>query len=291
MLCDFRILVSASNFMHEFVSLGGRIILASEAFVSSLSAATFYGRGIFTTLAVYRSTPFQWEKHWNRIESNAAVIGLDLDGLTEDAIKNSLSEIIERNQLINGRARLTFFDNSLKGVWNYPANLQTSSLITTADFRKVSADLRLTLAPFPLYSKGALVGVKSCNYLENILSLEGARKAGFDEAVRVNENGEIVSAMTANILWTSGGEIFTPPLESGALAGTTRSFLLENFPIIERKANLSDLKKADEIILTSAGLGIAKIGIFDDRSLIEKKLFMKISEHFAATCRALGQTI
>lgn len=271
--------------MHEFVSLNNRITPASETFISGLSAAAFYGRGVFTTIAVYDSTPFQWKKHWRRITANAAVTNLDLSKLPEETIKNSVSEIIERNRVTDGRARLTFFDNSLKGVWNYPAQNQTSALITTADFKNVPGDLRLTLAPFPLHSKSALIGVKSCNYLENILTLEHARKSGYDEAARLNENREIVSAAAANIFWINGSEIYTPPTGAGALAGTTRSFLLENFSVTERKAAVGALRKADEIILTSAGLGVARVSVFENRNLTEKSAFTEISEHFVKSCR------
>jgi 4-amino-4-deoxychorismate lyase len=100
--------------------------------------------------------------------------------------------------------------------------------------------------------------VKSCNYLENILSLEDAKDRGFDEAIRLNEKGEIVSACLANLFWKKDVAIFTPSLETGCLKGTTRGFILENFTVEERKAELIELEKADEIFLTSAGIGVIK---------------------------------
>jgi branched-subunit amino acid aminotransferase/4-amino-4-deoxychorismate lyase len=101
-----------------------------------------------------------------------------------------------------------------------------------------------------------LTGVKSCNYLENILALEEAKKRGFDEVVRINEKNEIVSAAMANIFWTKDGRIFTPAIETGCLKGTTREFILENFPVCEKTAFIAELAEADEIFLTSAGIGI-----------------------------------
>ncbi len=98
--------------------------------------------------------------------------------------------------------------------------------------------------------------MKSCNYLENILALEDAKAKNFDETVRLNEKGEIVSACMANIFWKKNGAIYTPSLETGCLNGTTREFILENFKVAETKAQLKALKKADEIFLTSAGIGV-----------------------------------
>ena len=131
--------------------------------------------------------------------------------------------------------------------------------MTTGDLREVPDKLRLTVSPFLVNSTSPLAGIKSCNYLENILALEEAKKRGFDEAVRLNERGEIVAACLANIFWRKNEQLFTPSLATGCLAGTTREFVLENETGFETKAGLEVLKNADEIFLTSAGLGICKI--------------------------------
>src|SRR5687767_12195139 len=98
--------------MHTVLSLNHKITLASESFLPAVSTATFYGRGIFTTIAIYNSNPFQWSAHWQRLIGNAKTIALDLSEFTEEAVKNSVSEIIERNKVEKGRLRITFFDES-----------------------------------------------------------------------------------------------------------------------------------------------------------------------------------
>ncbi len=60
----------------------------------------------------------------------------------------------------------------------------------------------------------------------------------------------------ANVFWKKDGAIYTPPLETGCLNGTTREFILENFAVEQRKAYLAELNSADEIFLASAGIGI-----------------------------------
>lgn len=100
--------------------------------------------------------------------------------------------------------------------------------------------------------------------------MEEARRRDFDEAVVVNERGEIVSATMANIFWVSDGRLHTPALSTGALAGTTRARLIElaadiSTPYVEGVYDLAHLGDADEIFLTSAGLGVAIITTFDYR--------------------------
>ncbi len=242
--------------MSDFVSYNQNILPAESASVSAVSSAALYGRGIFTTIAIHGSTPFLWEKHWERLTENAARIGISLNEFSERATKKSLLEIIARNSLTRGRARLTFFDESPTVVWQIKQKSKTGLLIQTAQFRPVPDVFRLTVSSFRVNSKSPLTGIKSCNYLENLLAFEAAKKQGFDEAIRLNEKDEITSACLANIFWKRNNVIHTPTLETGCLSGTTRAFMLGNFAVRECKARLSELRRADKIFLTSAGIGI-----------------------------------
>jgi len=257
--------------MHKFISFNHQVLPAENAFLSATSSAALYGKGIFTTIAIHQAIPFLWEKHWRRLTGNARKIGVDLTGLPEETVKSSLLEIIEKNSLTRARARLTIFDESHSSVWQIETKRKTSVLIQTADFRVVPANFRLTVSPYRINSASPLAGVKSCNYLENILALQDARAKGFAEAIRLNEKNEIVSACLANVFWKKNGAIYTPSLETGCLEGTTRAFVLENYAVKERKANLAELNEADEIYLTSAGIGIVKTGSADGSSALSAK--------------------
>jgi len=244
--------------MHNFVGFNHQILAAETAFLSAISSAALYGKGIFTTIAIYNSKPFLWEKHWQRLTANSQKIGICLSEFSEEIVENQLSEIIKKNNFARGRGRLTFFDESQTSLWQTNLNRKTNLLIQTGDFRKINNNLRVTISPFRVNSTSPLIEIKSCNYLENILSLEDAKVKGFDEAIRLNEKNEIVSACLANLFWKKGDKIFTPSLETGCLKGTTREFVLENFMVEERKAKLIELEKADEIFLTSAGIEVVK---------------------------------
>jgi branched-subunit amino acid aminotransferase/4-amino-4-deoxychorismate lyase len=244
--------------MHKFVSFNQQILPASEAHLNTISSATLYGKGIFTTIAIYDKKPFLWEKHWFRLKDNASRIGLFFE-FSEEEIFAALVKLIAKNKIKNGRARLTFFDESAKGIWTFENNKETSFLMTTADFRPISDVLKLTVSPYRVNSASPLVNIKSCNYLENILAFEKAKSRGFDEAIRLNEKGEIASACLANIFWLKGDEIFTPSLKTGCLAGTTRELILEKYKVFEVEENIESLRKGDAVFLTSAGLGIRQI--------------------------------
>lgn len=244
--------------MHKFVNFNHQITLAENAFLSANSAAALYGKGIFTTVAIYNFKVFLWEKHWERLTANAKQIGVDFSDYSEQTVKKSLLEIVEKNVFRTGRARLTFYDESPTAIWQTNSKSGTSLLIQTADFRSIKNKFDLTVSPFRVNSKSPLAGVKSCNYLDSILAWEAAKAKGFDEAIRLNERGEIVSACLANVFWKKGDALFTPHLETGCLNGTTRGFVLENLAVEQTKAQLEEMLEADEIFLTSAGIGIVK---------------------------------
>jgi len=256
-----------------FVSFNHQIIPASEAKISALASAALYGSGVFTTVAIYNRKPFQWRKHWQRLTENAEKLNIRLSAdLTEESVQNSLAELIEQNNLPDGRARITFFDEAASEIWTFENARRTSLLITTGDFRGDSGELRLTLSPYRVNSKSPLAGVKSCNYLENLLALEEAKSRRFDEAIRLNERGEMASAAMANLFWISDETIFTPSLETGCLEGTTRGFVIElakelGFEVYTTDEHFDELRLADEVFITSAGLGIAKVASLEGETL------------------------
>jgi len=266
--------------MHKYACFNQKITPASKIRLAAVSSAVFYGRGIFTTIAIYNSKPFQWSKHWQRLTENAKIINLDLSEITEEKVSSGLAEIINLNNVKEGRVRISIFDESSSGIWQNENQKQSSFLVTSADFRLIPDFLRLTISPYPVNSKSPLAGVKSCSYLENLLALEEAKKRGFDEAIRLNEKGEVVSAIMANIFWIRGEEIFTPLLETGALAGTTRDFVLDNFQVYERKASPDELKNASEIFLTSAGIGLVKVESLENRNFTGSNVFSRIRKSF-----------
>ena len=185
--------------MHKFASFNQTICLPEQINLSAISSAALYGKGIFTTVAIYNQKFFLWSKHWKRLNDNAQKIGIDLSEFSETSVKNSLFELIETNKIENSRARITFFDESSRGIWNFETKKKTCVLITSANFKKTVENFNLTVSPHQINSKSPLINIKSCNYLENLLALEDAKQTGFDEAVRLNEKGEIVSTIMANL--------------------------------------------------------------------------------------------
>jgi 4-amino-4-deoxychorismate lyase len=274
-----RLLIHHSSFrVHHFFKMHPRIIHnnhlvdATKARAPFVSPVSLYGRGVFTTLAIYNHQPFLYSSHWARLMEHAARAGLDRSQLEDGSVRDLIAQLIEANKVKNGRARVTLLASAEHGIWKVKGQEErrkTDLMIMTGEAHVVSEDgLALTVSPYRANTLSPLIGVKSVNYLEHILAREEARARDFDEAVTLNERGEIVSATMANIFWVTDGTIHTPALATGALAGTTRACVMQlasdlSIPLVEGIYDLSDLGDADEIFLTSAGQSVAIVTTFD----------------------------
>lgn len=205
-----------------------------------------------------------WEKHWRCLNADALKVGVDLAAFERDSIEKSLHEVIDENSVSNGRCRVSLFDETMSKIWGNDSDKQTSVLIQTADARKIKQNISVTVSPIRINSTSPLAGVKSCNYLENLLAFENAQSGGFDEAIRLNQKGEITSASLANVFWLKDEKLFTPSLKTGCRAGTTREFILEEREVYEVLESIESIKNADAVFLTSSGIGVLQLANIDE---------------------------
>lgn len=236
-----------------------------------MSQAELYGKGVFSTVRITGGQPFLWEKHWRRLLRDAEVLSIDLSRFDESSVNIALERSLAENDLVDGRARITFHDESPSALWRSESDNGTRMSILIGDLRRMHRPFRISVSPYSMNSRSPLAGVKSCNYLEHLMALDEAKRREFHEAIRLNERGIVTSACMANVFWLEGGRLFTPPLETGCLPGTTREFVLESLDCEEVKAEIEELEKVDAIFLTSAGLGIVQVDEFDSRTMPERQ--------------------
>ncbi len=234
----------------------------------TLARGALYGSGIFTTVALRNGEPWFWDKHWRRLADNASRIGLDLTHHSEETTKAALDDAIRTSEIDVSRARITFTDERPSEIWpGHKAEKSTTLHILVSQNRIAPTRFKVTVSPFRVNSRSPLAGVKSCNYLENILAIDEAKGRGFHEGIRVNERGHITSGCMSNVFWLKGDRLYTSALSTGCLPGTTREFVLENIECDEVAAEIDEIKAADAVFLTSTGLGIVEVAESDGRRL------------------------
>jgi len=230
------------------------------------SASILYGKGIFTTVAVRSGTPLFWDKHWARLTRDSAKVGVDMSAHAEAFVFGELAQAIKENGIVEGRARITFLDQRPGTIWPGTAVENTAMSIIAAGARGPAKKLSLTASPYRVNRYSPLTGVKSCNYLENILALDEARTRGFDEGIRINDGGAMTGVCMANIYWLKGGVLFTPSLSTGCLPGTTREHILENLECHEVAMPIETLAAVEAIFLSSTGLGVIQANDLENRT-------------------------
>lgn len=114
--------------------------------------------------------------------------------------------------------------------------------------------------------------IKSGNYLNNVMAINEAKKAGAYDAIMLNAKDEVTEATTSNIWVVKDGEVITPPVKAGLLGGITRKSLLKlakenNYNISERNFNEEFLKSADECFLTSTTKLLVPITKIDNQDI------------------------
>lgn len=259
--------------MHPVIYLNKTMVEATKARVAPVSSAMLYGRGVFSTVAIHGGEPFRWSEHWQRLQNHAERLSIDCSELDEASVCEGLTRLLKVNKVEKGRARVILLARSGRDVWKTraPGPRKTDLLIMTGEPQLVpGGGMTLAVSPYRVNTASPLSGVKSLNYLEHVLAWEEAQARDFDEGILLNERGEVVSATMANIFWTKNGTIQTPTLSCGAIAGVTRALAISLanklfIPVVEGVYELADLTEADEIFLTSSGLGIAVVTTFEFR--------------------------
>jgi branched-chain amino acid aminotransferase len=239
------------------------VLLDDEATVSPLDHGLTTGDGVFETIKVENGRPFAVRRHLERLVRSAVGLGLPTpDGA---AIEAGIEAVVEPGMQF-ARLRITYTG----GVSPLSSDRGTSGptiLIATQEIERPSATSAIVTVAWVRNERSAVAGLKTTSYAENVRALAYAKERGGSEAIFANTIGNLAEGTGSNIFCVYDGELVTPTLESGALAGVTRGLILEWFGGVERDVPLEQLFEAEEIFLTSTTRDVQGIHRVDDRDL------------------------
>jgi branched-subunit amino acid aminotransferase/4-amino-4-deoxychorismate lyase len=253
--------------MFPLIWLNGAIVPLDEARLSPASAGALYGWGVFTTLRVAAGTARAFDEHWRRLVAHAERAGVPVTW-DRDAVAQGLRDLIAQCGAVDARARVNAL-RSAAGMWQATGAAGSDLTILLAPANHgARTPLALTVSPYRISTSWPLAGVKCTAYLGYVIALEEARGRGFDEAIVLDERGEVVEATTANVFWVRDGELYTPSLQTTCLAGVTRRLVLEaaarrRLRVVEGSFGLGAIRGADEVFLTNSGWGVRPVAQFD----------------------------
>jgi branched-chain amino acid aminotransferase len=246
------------------VYVNGVMVDAAEATVSVFDHGLVTGDGVFESVAIRNGRPFALSRHLDRLQASAAAIGLSLPPVEE--LERAARFVLEEARCPSGKIRIT--------VTGGPAGLGSArgkagpTLIVACEAAAPPVGLAVVVvAPWPKNERGALAGAKTISYAENVVALAYANEHGATEALWRNAAGNVCEGTGTNIFLGIGGDLFTPPLSAGCLAGVTRGLVLELTGAAERDLQGDRLAEVDEAFLTSTTRGVQPIGRLDGREL------------------------
>jgi branched-chain amino acid aminotransferase len=220
------------------------------------------GDGVFETLKVTERGAFAVRRHLNRLSRSAAALGLPEPD--HGQIREAIDAVLDDRDYPRGKLRITYTGG--RGPLGSEAAYGPPTVIIM--LAPVGVSPRLTsivTAPWTRNEHGALAGVKSTSYAENVRGLGYAANHDASEAIFLNTAGHVCEGTGTNIFGVFGDTVITPPLSSGPLAGVTRELIMEWSTVEQRDLTLDEAKRADEIFITSSMRDIQGVEHWDDQ--------------------------
>ena len=251
------------------VWINGALQSTEEVGISPFDHGVTVGNGVFETMLASDGSPFAFTRHYERLNRSAEMMGLSIRS-REELWRASL-EVLQANELVGCRSRLRITVTGGPAPLGSERGEQGETTLVAASPSAEWGDTEdVIVVPYSRNEHGALAGIKSTSYGENVVALAEARRRGAGEAIFANTRGELCEGTGSNVFLVSGGLLITPPLSSGCLAGVTRALVIElcereGIVLEEKAVPISSLERAEEAFLTSTTREVQPIREVDGR--------------------------
>ena len=260
--------------------MDGELVDWQDAQIHVLSHALHYGSGVFEGIRAYQTdrgaAVWHLDEHLKRLFRSAKLYHMDLP-YSREAITEATKEVIRANELhacyirplaIRGYGEMGVNPlqapiNVIIAVWPWGAYLGEEALELGVRI-KISSWRRNPQNSLPAAAKA------TGQYINSVLAKVESLKAGYDEAIMLNEAGQITDGSGENVFVVREGVLSTPPISAGCLDGVTRGVVITlardlGYTVKEEPLVRTDLYNADECFFTGTAAEITPIREVDDR--------------------------
>ncbi len=267
------------------VYLNGKFVPEEEACVSVHDRGFLYGDGIFETIRVYDGEPFLWRDHMRRLAHGCEVLRI-APPLTASEMRQVVGEQLRRNQIRDGVVRIAISRGPgvRRGYSPRGADHPTFCVMTFPPAGGLPKSWNLVTSSLRLPDEDPLAVLKHANKLRQIMARAEADDRGADEALMLNERGEVVEGSTSNIFWVEGKTICTPRL-AGILSGITRNYVLRLCAFLGLKTRethipLKALLKAEGVFVTASGIEVMEVSSIDGKPIKRSPIVKRLKESY-----------
>jgi branched-chain amino acid aminotransferase len=248
------------------VWVNGELLDNGDSQVGAFDRGLTVGDGVFETIAVRAGRPLAVTRHLARLVRSALALGLPAP--EAGTLRAAVEEVTAAGGATDAVVRVVYTSGTGPlGSDRADGTPTAAVLLGPAPERPPTTDV--ITVPWPRNERGALVGVKTTSYAENVLALAEARRHGASEAIFANTAGNLCEGSGTNVFLVLDGQLLTPPLSAGGLAGVTRALVVERcgLDVAERDVPITSLAEAEEAFLTSATRNVQAIRAVDGRAL------------------------
>jgi branched-chain amino acid aminotransferase len=222
------------------------------------------GDGVFESIKAVDGRPFALTRHLRRLAHSAS--GLGLPDIDEGEVRRAVDAVLDGQDLPFGRIRITY-TAGVAPIGSGRGDRPPTLVVLAEPMSRRDSATAVVTVPWPRNERGALAGLKTTSYAENVVALARAAEHGASEALFANTAGDLCEGTGTNVFYVLDGELRTPTLASGCLAGVTRALVLEWYGGREVDAPIGVLQEASEIFLVSTTRDVQAVTRCDDREL------------------------
>lgn len=186
--------------------------------------ALFFGEGLFETFRYKSRMPLFFDRHYARMERGARLLRIPF--VERDDLAGNVDSVVMNSGIPDAYVKICLLSDGALNYYNDAARGDIA--IVVRDYEPRTEPARVCINEFRRISDSPIHSVKSLNYLENIIARREARLKGYDEAVFLNERGEIAEGTASNIFWVEKDTLYTPSVNCGILPGIIREILIDS---------------------------------------------------------------
>lgn len=247
----------------------GRRVDDGAAALSPLDHGVTVGDGVFETAKVENGRVFALDLHHDRMDRSLA--GLGMPPLDRDRINAGIAAVLADGLIDFGRLRYTI-TGGVGPLGSDRGDAPPTYIVTASAVPRPTATTKVATVHWTRNENSAVVGLKTTSYAENVVCLAEAKSVGGSEALMANTLGNLCEGTGSNVFVAVGGELVTPPLEDGPLAGITRALVIAwareaGMRVAEESLSFDVLGECDEAFLTSSTRDVQGIHAIGDRVL------------------------
>ena len=271
-----------------YIWVDGELVAHDTVHASLLAHGLHYGTGVFEGIRCYPTDRgpaiFRLDAHMARFKAGTEALAMSVN---VDDLGRAALELIKKNDHSSAYIRpISYYESG--GLALDVAPLKQRSVVATMAWRSHLGDaadhagVSLRTSPYRRISAKSVPPLKLCgNYVNSILAKLEATRAGYEEALFIDDAGYVCEATGENVFMVTQGKVVAVD-HADALPGITRDTVIELTGAETRPVHIDELRVADEIFLTGTSAEVAGVSQLDDRSFDHRPATREISQMYQA---------